>query len=124
IAISAKKESKAMLQNPSQTDLNEREDARRLGNSYFVPERDSLSPEFNSFEVLLKNKTIRYDLVSKSDSIYIFENAEIVYPKQIIFRKMKDSISIIYTGKNSKRNLKKSKEILEFIEENKQEIQS
>lgn len=124
IAISAKKESKAISQNPSQTELSVREDMRRLGNSYFVPEKDSLSSKLNFFEVLLKNKTIRYDLVSNSDSIYIFENAEIVYPKQIIFRKMKDSISIIYSGKNSKRNSKESKEILEFIEENKQEIQS
>ena len=124
IAISAKKESKAILQNPSQTELSEREDKRRLGNSYFVPEKDSLSSKFNFFEVLLKNKTIRYDLVSKSDSIYIFENAEIAYPKQIIFQKMKDSISIIYTGKNSKRNSKESKEIREFIEENKQGVQS
>lgn len=124
IAISAKKESKAILQNPSQTELSEREDKRRLGNSYFVPEKDSLSSKFNFFDVLLKNKTIRYDLVSKSDSIYIFENAEIAYPKQIIFQKMKDSISIIYTGKNSKRNSKESKEIREFIEENKQAVQS
>lgn len=124
IAISAKKESKAILQNPSQTELSEREDKRRLGNSYFVPEKDSLSSKFNFFDVLLKNKTIRYDLVSKSDSIYIFENAEIAYPKQIIFQKMKDSISIIYTGKNSKRNSKESKEIREFIEENKQGVQS
>lgn len=123
IAISAKKESKAILQNPSQTELSEREDKRRLGNSYFVPEKDSLSSKFNFFDVLLKNKTIRYDLVSKSDSIYIFENAEIAYPKQIIFQKMKDSISIIYTGKNSKRNSKESKEIREFIEENKQGVQ-
>lgn len=124
IAISTKKESKAILQNPSQTELSEREDKRRLGNSYFVPEKDSLSSKFNFFDVLLKNKTIRYDLVSKSDSIYIFENAEIAYPKQIIFQKMKDSISIIYTGKNSKRNSKESKEIREFIEENKQGVQS
>lgn len=124
IAISAKKESKAILQNPSQTELSVREDKRRLGNSYFVPEKDSLNSKFNFFDVLLKNKTIRYDLVSKSDSIYIFENAEIAYPKQIIFQKMKDSISIIYTGKNSKRNSKESKEIREFIEENKQGVQS
>lgn len=124
VANLSKKERSTALRTESRIDSFKQEDTRRLGNSYFVPERDSLKTNFYSIDISLKEKMIRYNLVSRSDSIYVFENAEIVYPKQIIFRKMKDSISIIYSGKNSKRNSKESKEIQEFIEENIQGIQS
>lgn len=120
----SKKEDNYALQSKPKSQKYEKEDTRRLGNSYFVPEADSSNTDLHSINILLKDKTIRYNLVSKSDSIYIYENAEIAYPKHIIFRKLNDSVLIIYTGKENKRKSKESEEIQKFVKENKTELQN
>src|SRR5690606_3116884 len=85
--------------------FSKKEDVQRMGNmaeNPIVYKVDSGS--INQISIPLKNSTIQYHLVSKSDSISIYENTDIAYPSQIIFRQTNDSVLIIYSGKNSKRN--------------------
>src|SRR5690606_1242200 len=111
VANLSRKERSIALRTESQIDAFKQDDTRRLGNSYFVPESDSLDTDLDSIDILLKDKTIHYNLVSQSDSIYIFENHKIAFPNQIIFRKTNDSVQIIYTGKGNKRKSKESEKI-------------
>ncbi len=117
-----KKEGNYVSQSKSKVDKYELEDSRRLGNSYFKPNSDSLRSYPHQISIPIKDRYVQYNLVSQSDSIFIFENEGISYPKHIIFRKMNDSINIIYTGKKAKRNSKESKEVQKFIEENKSSL--
>ena len=103
--------------------LSKKVDVRRMGNMAENPvgyQSDSVS--INQISVPLKNSTIQYHLVSKTDSISIYENTDIAYPSQIIFRQTNDSVLIIYSGKNSKRNSRESQEIQSYINQNKNAI--
>src|SRR5690606_32877338 len=103
--------------------LSKKEDVRRMGNMAENPvvyQTDSVST--NQISIPLKKSTVQYHLVSKNDSISIYENTEIAYPSQIIFKQTNDSVLIIYSGKNSKRNSKESKEIQSYINQNKNVI--
>lgn len=99
-------------------------DERRRGNMAITDTTYSDSIFLRELQVRTKNYLINYTLVSEDENQIIFENTTIAYPSRIIFQKTNDSVQIQYEGKNSKRKSKESREILEFIEENKQEIQS
>lgn len=99
-------------------------DERRRGNMAIADMTYSDSIFLRELQVRTKNYLINYTLVSEDESQIIFENKTIAYPSRIIFQKTNDSVLIQYEGKNSKRKSKESEEIREFIEENKQEIQS
>jgi hypothetical protein len=97
-------------------------DGRRMGNMAEDIQMKYIKNTHSFIDVSTSNQTIRYDLISTTDSIHVFENETIKYPKQIIFRKYNDTFTIIYSGKDSKRKSKESLEIQEFIEAHKEQI--
>ncbi len=98
-------------------------DERRMGNmaEKTVPYESSLIIQ-KQISIPVKNYLVQYDLISQTDSSIVFSNANIVYPNEIVFQKTNDSIKVIYSGKDSKKNSNESKEIQKHIEENKSNI--
>lgn len=89
---------------------------RRRGN---MADSIQINYKIQTLSIPVKNFVINYDLISQNDSIAILENSNIAFPNQITLKSKNDSIQVIFTGKNSKRNSSESKEIQKFVNENK-----
>lgn len=113
------KEGNYVLRNKSEVADYELDESRRLGNSAFGD--TSAPPQMftQQISIPVKNVWIQYDVISLNDSLIVFENQNVAYPTQIKFQSKKDSVQVIYSGKNSKKNSAESKIIQKFVNQNK-----
>lgn len=70
-------------------------------------------------QVPLKNHFLNYDLIYKDSEKLTFINSSVSFPNQIVFKKVSDSIQVIYSGAKSKINSRESKLIQRYINDNK-----
>lgn len=119
-----KKEDNYTLQSKSKSQKYEKEDTRRLGNMAETSGVYEYKNQQNKISIPLKNSLIQYDLISRTDSSVLFQNEKIAYPNQIILTHANDSVSVIYSGKENKKNSKESQNIQNYIKENKSQIVS
>lgn len=118
------KEGNYVLRNKSEVVDYELDEGRRLGNSAFGD--TSAPPQMftQQISIPVKNVWIQYDVISLNDSLIVFENQNVAYPTQIKFQSKKDSVQVIYSGKNSKKNSAESKIIQKFVNQNKLNLRS
>ena len=118
------KEGNYVLRNKSEVADYELDESRRLGNSAFGD--TSAPPQMftQQISIPVKNIWIQYDVISLNDSLIVFENQNVAYPTQIKFQSKKDSVQVIYSGKNSKKNSAESKIIQKFVNQNKLNLRS
>lgn len=118
------KEGNYVLRNKSEVADYELDESRRLGNSAFGD--TSAPPQMftQQISIPVKNVWIQYDVISLNDSLIVFENQNVAYPTQIKFQSKKDSVQVIYSGKNSKKNSAESKIIQKFVNQNKLNLRS
>lgn len=70
-------------------------------------------------QVPLKNHFLNYDLIYKDSEKLTFTNSSVSFPNQIVFKKVSDSIQVIYSGTKSKINSRESKLIQRYVNDNK-----
>ncbi len=121
----AKKEGNYIKPNEtaSSTTIRE-EDMRRMGNMAESSVMYGSSIQQNQISVPFKNDLIQYDLVSQTDTSVTFKNENINYPNQIILTNVNDSVRVIYSGKENKKDSKESLNIQKYFKENKSQIAS
>lgn len=120
-----KKGKNVITQKSASTTTIRDEDIRRMGNSAESSIMyESADVSMNQISVPVKNSLIQYNLVSQTDSSVTFRNENVNYPNQIIITNANDSVRVIYSGKENKKNSKESKEIQNFLKENKSQIAS
>lgn len=126
IGVQSKKESKAISQNPSQTELSVREDTRRLGNmdksEVFYEKTPSDSTIVNQFYVKTSTSDLKYKQISKKNDSLIYSNSTIKYPSEIIFIQTIKAIKVEFKGDKNYKNSQESKEIQKYVNENKEWI--
>lgn len=100
-------------------------DDKRMGNMAESPVvYESVDFPLNQISVPVKNHLVQYDLISQTDSSVIFKNENVNYPNQIIITSSSDSVRVIYSGKENKKNSNESQKIQKYIRENKSQIAS
>lgn len=105
----------------TQKDLDE----RRMGNmSESSIMYESADVSMSQISVPVKNALVQYDVISQTDSSVVFRNENVNYPNQIIITNSDDSVRVIYSGKENKKNSKESKEIQNYLKKNKSRIAS
>lgn len=119
-----KKGKNVITQKSASTATIRDEDIRRMGNSAESSVMYDSAILQNQISVPVKNSLVQYDLVSQTDNSVTFRNENVNYPNQIIITNANDSIRVIYSGKENKKNSKESKEIQNFLKENKSQIAS
>lgn len=97
-------------------------DDRRLGNMAEKSVSYEVGSPLKYLEVQTKKELIPYQIKELADSKIIFENSEIAYPNQIIFEKENDSIVVNFSGNESKKDSRESKQIQEYILSKKDQI--
>ncbi|MBA5628795.1 hypothetical protein [Moheibacter lacus] len=118
------KEGNYVLRNKSEISDYELDESRRLGNSAFGTTDSPHQMLTHQISIPVKNVWIKYDVISLNDSLIVFENQNVAYPTQIKFQSKKDSVQVIYSGKNSKKNSTESKIIQKFVNQNKLNLRS
>lgn len=101
---------------------NKEMDSRRLGNMAEKSVSYEVGSPLKYLEVQTKKELIPYQIKELTDSKIIFENSEIAYPNQIIFEKENDSIVVNFSGNESKKDSRESKQIQEYILSKKDQI--
>lgn len=99
-------------------------DTRRMGNMSESSVMYEASLTLNQISIPVKNSLVQYDLVSQTDSSVVFKNGNVNYPNQIILTQTNDSVRVIYSGKENKKDSKESLNIQKYIKENKSQIAS
>lgn len=99
-------------------------DKRRMGNMAESSVMYESAVIQNQISVPVKNSLIQYDLVSLTESSVTFKNENVNYPNQIILTNENDSVRVIYSGKENKKDSKESINIQKYIKENKSQIAS
>ncbi len=120
-----KKEGNYIKRNESASSKIIREDdMRRMGNMSDSSVKYESAIQQNQISIPIKNTLVQYDLVSQTDSSVVFKNGNVNYPNQIMIKTSSDSIRVIYSGKENKKNSKESQNIQKYIKENKSQIAS
>lgn len=118
------KEGNYVSRNKSEIADYELDESRRLGNSAYSDSSASHQMFTQQISIPVKNVWIQYDVISQNDSLIVFENKNVAYPTQIQFQSKKDSVQVIYSGKNSKKNSAESKTIQNYVNKNKVNLRS
>lgn len=104
--------------------ITRKDDSKRMGNMSESSVMYGSAVLQNQISVPVKNNLIQYDLVSQTDSSVVFKNGNVSYPNQIILTQTNDSVRVIYSGKENKKNSNESQKIQKYIRENKSQIAS
>lgn len=98
-------------------------EGRRLGNSveksvsYEIMITDSTI--VSQFYVVTSNSELKYKLISENKDFLIYENSTIEFPKQIVFNLKNNETKVEFKGNENEKNSAQSKEIQQYVIENK-----
>lgn len=98
-------------------------EGRRLGNSMEKTVLNEFmiadSTIVSQFYVFTSYSELKYQLISKNKDFLIYENSTIEFPKQIVFNLKNNETKVEFKGNENEKNSAQSKEIQQYVNENK-----